>query len=349
MISAQHKRPGRPAKGWVGALLVLSLSASACGGGATQGQVAAGGWPAIVNAADEEGRVTVYSSAAPATLERIDGCFGEARSSIDLEFVRGTSGELVSRIDQERASRADGADAWLTTELEWFAERSAEKALHPPAGPALDRWPAEYREGDAIVGGLEPLVVSYNTDLVRRPPQGYQDLLAPEYRGTLGTSELAATAISAWYAWLDETVQPGFLAELAAQEPRLYVGSVPISQAVASGEITGSAYGIPTAVKPLMEQGAPIDYVVPTPSFGVSFGVGALGWAYRPNAALVFLDFLMSPEGQQCWHGGGDSASPLPGIEGSLDAGSIDPWDYREFPESAKTAIDEKWNGLFVG
>lgn len=345
--------PRRPRVVATVALASLLLGVTSCGSSPEEMAADAGSdvgseWDEIVQMAKDEGSVSLYSAQAPQTLERIKGCFEEEYPDISVDAVRGTSGDLLSRIDQERQSGSDGADVWVTTELAWFKERSDEGALLAPQGPAAEDWPEEYLDGETVIAGVEPLIISYNTDLVTTPPAGYEDLLSPDLQGKVGTSELAATVISAWYAWLEET-HPGYLEDLANQNPRLYVGSVPISQAVASGEIAASAYGIPTAVEPLIKEGAPIDYVVPDPSFGVSYGTAAFGWSQQPNAALVLIDFLMSADGQECWHGAGESASPLGDVPGALDIDSIEPWDYTEFSEDDAAQLEQEWNSLFLG
>jgi len=330
------------------AAALLTTTLAACGSSSDDTPEVGDSWDDIVAKAADEGTVSLYSAQAPQTVERIADCFRKEYPDISIDVVRGTSGDLLTRVDQERASGSDGADVWVTTELAWFKSRSEEDALLEPRGPAKESWPSEYLDGPTVIGGVEPLVISYNTDLVKNAPTGYDDLVSSDFKGKLGTSELAATVISAWYQWLEDN-QSGFLKDLAAKKPGLYVGSVPISQAVASGEIAASTYGIPTAVQPLIDEGAPIKYVVPEPSFGVSYGIGALGWAKQPNGALVLLDFLMSPVGQQCWHGSGESASPLPDIKGALDIKSMEPWKYSDFSEDDERKLTDTWNKLFRG
>ena len=75
--------------------------------------------------------------------------------------------------------------------------------------------------------------------------------------------------------------------------------------------------------------------------------IAALAHAKRPNAALVFVDYMMSRRGQTAWNGSGESASPLAGIPGSLDAKTMQPWDpFRYTPEFQKAYL-AKWNKIF--
>jgi iron(III) transport system substrate-binding protein len=182
---------------------------------------------------------------------------------------------------------------------------------------------------------------------VANPPRNYADLLRPEFKGQLGLSELASVAVVAWYDWIEKNQGAGYLARLRAQNPKLYVGTVPIGQAVASGEILVGGYGIPSAVKPLKEAGAPIDFFVPSPGLGIRYGLAAFTWGRHPNAARVFLDYVMSREGQAAWHSNGETASPLENIPGSLPASSIEPFDPSLYPSEVERKFREEWTRNF--
>jgi iron(III) transport system substrate-binding protein len=96
-------------------------------------------------------------------------------------------------------------------------------------------------------------------------------------------------------------------------------------------------------------QGAPIKVVTPKPSFGFGYFGAALGWAKHPDAALVFLDYLMSSRGQEAWNGTGGLASPLPGIPGAVDASSVTPYDPSAYTTDKVKAVTATWNALFNG
>ncbi len=305
-------------------------------------------WARVVAAAKKEGRVTYYSAAPPAPMARMIDGFKKAYPDITIEAQRMPTGPLISKIDQERAAKAEGADVANSTEISWFVARAKEGGLLKPVGPAARSWPAKYLlDGATVIAALEPFIVTYNTRLVPNPPRSYADLLRPEFKGKIGLSELASMAVIAWYDWVEKTQGAGYLAKLRAQNPRLYVGTVPIGQAVASGEIAIGGYGVPTATKSLKDSGAPIDYFVPSPGLGIRYGLAAFSWARNPNAALVFLDYMMTREGQMAWNSSGETASPLPNIPGSLVAASIDAYDPSLYPPDVEKKFREDWSKLF--
>lgn len=135
--------------------------------------------------------------------------------------------------------------------------------------------------------------------------------------------------------------------KLKAQNPRMYTVSSTLVQGVAAGEVAAGVMGNVTGTKPLIEQGAPVDYVVPNPGLGIVYAMGGLGWSKRPNAAAVLLDYLMFTEGQTVWHGRGEAASPLPGIPGSLAIASITPWDADAWTPDVVQRFTARWNAIF--
>lgn len=303
-------------------------------------------WAKIVAAAKKEGKVVFYL--AQPVLDRIGPAFRKAYPDIALEAQRGVSAVLLGKVEQERVSGADGADLYATTEIAWMVGLSRQGLVLRPSGPGLEGYPAQHLlDGTVVTLAREPAVMLYNKNLVSIPPKTYADMLRPEFKGKIGTSELAATLLIAWYDWLEKNQGADYLTKLRAQNPKLYNGSVPLGQAVASGELAVSAFGIPTATAGLIGQGAPIAMVIPNPAFGSSHAVVAFKWAKRPNAALVLVDWLMSAEGQSVWVGQSETASPRSGIPRSLDFNAIIPWDPNAYsPELVKNYRD-KWSKIF--
>lgn len=313
-------------------------------------QTAAGpAWANVMAAAKKEGKVVLYSATPPSLGNRIVAGFKKVYPDIAIEFTRGPSGELLTKVGQEQASGIDGADVFISTEVEWFRGRAKEGKLLKPAGPELAAWPAKYiREGAVITAGLEPFTITYNTKLVTsNPPTSYADMLRPEFKGRLGTSELAATTLIAWYDWLEKTQGKDYLQKLRAQNPKLYNGTTPLAQSLAAGEIAVGAFGNITAFKPLMDQGAPIKFVIPNPGLGFEYAMGGLGWSKRPNATLVFMDYVMSRDGQTAWHGTGEGASPRSDVPGSIPIADVTAWDTSAYPPDVVNKYRAYWTGIF--
>lgn len=307
-------------------------------------------WEKIVAAAKKEGRVAVYYSAVTPVLERIKAGFDKAYPGIVLEYSRLNAG-VPAKVEAERSTGADGADANLdSSAIIWTLGLAKSGALKRPVGPASRTFPAAYLlEGVAPVLAMEPITMAYNTTLIKTPITSYQDLLRPEFKGKIATTELLGPTLVAWYEWLEKTQGADFLSKLAAQNPKYYTGAAITTQAALSGEMSIAAFSNPTTTMPLIAKGAPLKMVLPTPTFGIRYTGTVFSWAKRPNAALVLQDWLMSPPGQIAWNGGGESASPLPNIPGALDAKLVTPYDPTPYTPDVVNAYTKKWNAIFKG
>ena len=330
----------------VAALLWAMLSVC-CGPALAQvrGPAPEASWPAVLEAAKKEGSVMLYTQQVPPIIERIKADFTKAYPGITLETTRLTGTSVITKLDQERQGGMEGGDVVITVEILWLEDRVKDGALRKPMGPATQAWPAKYLLRDAIpVLALEPLVMAYNTSVVKTPVNGYADALRPEFKGRLGTTEVQALSIVAWYEWLEKTQGAEFLGRLAAQAPKIYTGAVPNAQSTASGEIAITLFSVPTVVMPLIERGAPMKMVIPQPALGIRYAGGIIAGSKRPNASQVLTDYLMSPRGQAIWHSRGESASPLPNIPSSPDANSIQPFDPSVYNANSVSEYKKKFD-----
>lgn len=335
----------------VACLSVMGAAASAPASYAqSQPTYRAAEWAKIVAAAKAEKKVLLYSTGLPAIHDRVKVDFENANPGLVLEVHRLVGFELTSRIEQERASKTDGGDVAIVTDMLWIDKQAQERLLRAPAGPALQEWPSRYlRAGVAPMIGLESHAIVYNVNRVKVPITGYRDLVKPENKLKLGGLSIVAPVVAAFYDWLEKNSGPDFLKNFAASKPGIHGGHPPSTQAVASGEIDATIASNPNTALPLIAQGAPIKMVMPNPSFAFVFVSAALGNSRRPNAGLVFLDYLMSRRGQTTWHAYAQTASPLKGIPGAQDPSQVNAWEPEKWPPEAVKAYTERWNAIVRG
>jgi iron(III) transport system substrate-binding protein len=306
-------------------------------------------WDEIVSAAKQEGKVVLYYTTPGSVIDRIKGDFALVHPEINLESLRIAGAPLLSRVDQEQKSGVDGADVIIYVDEVWVADHAAHGDLKAPIGPNAKGFPERFMmHRVAPVLGIDVFVMAYNPNLVHDPIRSYTDFLRPEFKGKIGSSDLIAASIVAWYQWLEKNQGPDFLSKLAGQHPKLTGGSA-ATQAVSSGEIVATTAAVPSLITPLASQGAPIKMVVPNPAFGTTEVGMILRTSKRPNAAQVFLDYLMSPRAQTAWSGKGESASVLPNVSGSLDAKTLDIWNPVSYPKNVLDEYTKRWNALFRG
>ena len=89
-----------------------------------------------------------------------------------------------------------------------------------------------------------------------------------------------------------------FFRKLAQMKPQVRTGHTLMAELIASGEIPLAATIYNHNAERLAVKGAPVKWKALKPTFGRPNGVAVAKRAQRPYAALLFADFILSPEGQ---------------------------------------------------
>lgn len=300
-------------------------------------------WKAVEDKARAQGRVNFYSVATPEQGERLAAAFNSKYPEIKVFITRGAS-ELSPRLDAERQTGTDGGDVYLHSDIPFFI-RNAENLIDA-GSPSVARWPdtAWTVKGKAPTASFPPFgMLVWNTEYVKDGLAGWQDVLKPEYAGHIGTREDMTPAFVGYLDFLERELGPDYIAALGKQKPKFYASVVPLVQAVAAGEVWIANIAVPSTVLDLAAQGAPIKAAYPNPGFAIPWGAAALKNSKRPEAARVFLDFIMSPEGQKALNGNGNAASALSGIEGAFDISGFRVME----PEKITQEVRDQWKAKF--
>lgn len=190
---------------------------------------------------------------------------------------------------------------------------------------------------------LNTYVLAYNTMLLKREelPKSYQDLLHPNWKGKISMDNEN-------YEWfsglLDEWGKHKgleYMRRLAAQEMRFGRGPNLRLQLMAAGEMPlGVVYGPRAQV--FKTKGAPIDWVPLEPVIVQLNPIMLAARAPNPNAAKLFIDFVLSKEGQEMIRdfnriGPREDVSPNPpALFQGFRYRVIDPDSYENFPQIVK-------------
>lgn len=140
---------------------------------------------------------------------------------------------------------------------------------------------------------------AYNTAFVTPAmrPKSYEDLLDPRWQRRLildarGGEIAHLLSDKVW----DETKFWDFVNKLKAQRPIWTTRNTEAMVKLSSGEgYVGT--GSYAAIEELKAQGAPVEFLFLSPSLAQARGGAVLKAAAHPNAAKLFLGWLLSPEG----------------------------------------------------
>lgn len=309
------------------AFSVLLLS-GACGSGGAPPEVAGSaidpdegggpGWQSVVEAANEEGQVVLYTN-SDGVNAAFEAAWARAYPDIELVVSKYTSGELTTKLDAEKGGGVVGADVITVSTKPWL--EANRDALVASTGPALGKyWESTeyvYADGAYVLVAATPLGAGINTEQLAKlgnpAVTTYEDLLQPQLRGVLGIvpGTGSPAAEQWWFYAAQEMGGDAAVTQLAGLEPRLYTTPSTIATDLASGEVAVGAYSIRGTIEALADKGAPVEFVTLDPVISTPVTAAVVEWAAHPNAAQVFQNWLLSPDGQIALNGSGSLLTPL--------------------------------------
>jgi iron(III) transport system substrate-binding protein len=198
--------------------------------------------------------------------------------------------------------------------------------------------------GDYLVASAAVLTFGWNTAQYPKGLKDYPDLLDPAPKGQIGVIEPSVASIVDFWLYLEGKFGTDFTDKLAAQNPKIYPSSLPMAQAMASGEISAGLFvQVQTDAK---KTGAPVDSGLSDTVWGALFQESVLKTAPHPNAAQLLANFIITQPGQEAVaHLAG---SVLPNITGAVTTtDKVHRQDLSKLTPDAVAAYQARWNGLF--
>ena len=245
--------------------------------------------------------VVVYTSLAPTESGPLAQAF-EKKTGIKVELWRALSEKVVQRALTEARARRFAVDVIETNgpEMEMMAR---EKLFTRLDSPYLADLPASAvpKHRLWIPDRMNFFVVAYNTAKVRPEelPKDYAGFLDPKWKGRIGIeatdAEWMATLVKKWG---HETGMARFR-KLAEMRPDVRKGHVLLAELIAAGEIPVGLTVYNSNAETLKRRGAPIEWVPIEPVVARAQGIAVARNAPNPRAAQAFVDFVLSPEGQE--------------------------------------------------
>jgi iron(III) transport system substrate-binding protein len=157
----------------------------------------------------------------------------------------------------------------------------------------------KHREWAATI--LSVWVQAYNTQAVKKEdlPRTYKDLLDPKWKGKLGIEVKNDDWFATVVHQMGEQQGIAYFKELVAKNgisPRQ--GHTLLNNMVVSGEVPLALTVYNYMPEQAKKKGAPIDWFVIEPAIARANAVGVARNAPHPNAALLFYEYLLGPDGQ---------------------------------------------------
>jgi iron(III) transport system substrate-binding protein len=301
----------------VATLLAMGmLVGSACGSdddtaaeaGSTTTRVVTPALQEVIDAAREEGQLLLAwqgvlgdVDGAPALIKGFEEYYD---LDLDVVFTPGSGqGEMATKVEQEL-----NADLPATTDVISLNGSAVRQLASRGVIEQVD-WAAfspnitdpEMIEADGTAVGVQAWVMGivYNTDRVRpdEAPTSMEQLLEPEYAGRIYTTPFGGgfDLLASDDGWgRERTIE--YAKAFAKQVAGLGFNVQPLL----TGEFDIMALIVPpSSALRAKADGAPIEFVVPSDAALLYQNLVAIpSNSAHPNAARLFIDYLMSPEGQ---------------------------------------------------
>jgi iron(III) transport system substrate-binding protein len=254
--------------------------------------------------AKKEGKFLWYTTTQPASTDVIMKRFRERFPFIDISVYSANSAKVQERFVNEARNNRNQADLIKTSDIhveELLLEEA--KLLQKYSSPEARAYPSEMRDPAGYWNTLELGTngIIYSPRLVPKDqvPSSYADLLQPRWKGKMGMDNRDEEWFAAMLQIMGEAKGLEYMKRLAQQDVNVRNGTTVLQNMVIAGEFPVLVNGRANTVEALIKKGAPIDWIAVEPVHTTVSVVAIPAQAPHPNAAKLFIDWILSVDGQQ--------------------------------------------------
>ncbi len=291
--------------------VVLAILATAHVSAATVEEVALTKAPKrqslLEEGARKEGKLLWYTTLiVNQALKPLKEAFEKKYPYVQMEFHRADSEQLAQRMLAEYQAKKYDVDVLDGTSTIVMLQRAG--FIQRFASPLLRDYPAKLKDAQGYwaVPNVYFMTLGYNTKLVKpnEVPKSLNDLLHPKWKGKMIWSTSGGSGapifIGNTLMTMGQEAGMNYLKKLAAQN----VAKSTASNRAVLDMVIAEEYAIAINIFNYhavisRSAGAPVDWQALEPVPGQVKTLGLAKNAPHPHAALLFIDFLLSKEGQK--------------------------------------------------
>jgi len=308
---------------------IVALLGSHAGAQAPAGYPAS--YPETVAAAKKEGKVVIYSTTDTAAANFLIKDFQALYPGISVEYNDMNSTEVYNRFISEKAANAGSADVLWSSSMDLQIKLASEGGALAYASPEISNLPTwAVWKNEAFGTTYEPLAIVYNKRLLTGDeiPQSHADLLrvfttkAEKLKGKVTTYDIEKSGVGFLLITQDSRYNPQFwemVKALGAVGPRVQSSAGTMMERISSGEnLVG--FNIFNSYAALRAKKDPsIGIVLPKDYALVMSRVTFISkTAKNPNAAKLWLDYVLSRRGQTIIANQSELGSIRADVEGEM-------------------------------
>lgn len=251
--------------------------------------------------AKKEGQVIFYSSMEIQVSQEIATLFEKKYPFIKATVTRIGSEIMATRLIAEAQAKQVKADVVNQSGFDFYGVLQ-KGVFESYLSPGRAAFPPEFKDekGYWVINSATLNVFGYNTRLVapKDLPKNFLDLTHPRWKDRLLMDENESKWMAGMISHYGETKTMDFLRKLASQGIQFRTGHSLMQALVAAGERPAVVVAFANGIERLKKQKAPIDWIALDPLIGLTFGFGLVKNGPHPNAGKLFIDFVLSQEGQ---------------------------------------------------
>lgn len=252
-----------------------------------------------------EGKLMFYTTLIVRQAVRpLQSAFEKKYPFVKLEYIRMGSSKVVQRLLAEHRARQTQADVVVASAAPVMKQAKIAQVF---TSPELAPYPKDTLDPDRMWAPIRFSFngIGYNTRMVSAAdaPKTWEDLLDPKWKDKLVWADSTETGAPLFIAILrkvwGEKKAMDYLGKLAKQNVRTGTGSIrSVLDQVIAGEYPVMISAALHHVAISAAQGAPVAATSPSPVLGRNGYAMMMKGAPHPHAAMLFIDFLVSRDGQ---------------------------------------------------
>lgn len=255
----------------------------------------------LIARAKQEGTVMIYTSMVPRDMEPIAQAF-ETKYGIKVETWRALPEKVIQRALIESKAERYQFDV-LQINGPGMEHAYRDGLLEQFYSPALKEINPEFfpKHGYYAPDRVSLFVVGYNTNKVKPEdvPNSYDDLLNKKWKGRFAIEASDVDWFMTVAKGMGEERGVDYFKRLALMQPILRSDHTLLAEVIGSGEIPMALNNYNQAVDRVKKKDIPIEWKALEPAVGRASGIGLGKNSPHPYAGLLFVDFILSKEGQE--------------------------------------------------
>jgi iron(III) transport system substrate-binding protein len=319
----------------------------------------------LIDAAKKEGSLAYWDVVIqPETNDALTAAFRKhygLPNGFQVHYQLSATAPLVTRVEQEINAGRVTIDVAAVGSPSWVFERAA-------AGDALEYDSPQYkfysdvmarglgRKGMFAFNGAYLFVPMWSDDRMKFRGKSWKDVINAVPAGRVSIGDVAkSVAYLATYAGQREFLDQNYFRAIAAMKPSFLIRSEQIAGRLVTGEDLMAFSGMPTRAYQYNQKGGKLKFLLPEEgSVLLPQSMFILAKAPHPNAAKLWIDFILSEQGQNILvkgeamvSGRTGFKSPLPEYAPAIDSLKLINVDWAGLSSEKLKRLRDEWTEIF--